>query len=318
MSLTVTDQTAPVEPVDVERPSRNVIVADALRYLANLIERADAPLPGWNVSISGALENADEVQAAAKALGATYECQPYEDEIHHRANLAVLRRNWRDGHPGITLRLTHIVKADPVAAAVLTPDAPELPADPEVAMTGEQLAALAPDLVQPAEPVARMWDSAQRIPADVTEVADCQRHNEKDFLRGTWRRVAEGGWRFHSETGGHGLVLTETEMKDKFGPVTEVRHDVPLAKRTEPQGTCVDCGTPIASTDPDARCDADAALTYAQRVLYEGVLAIADGRTHEEILADSTAAYRWEDIEAVRRRLGLPDADRDESAGVER
>jgi hypothetical protein len=51
-------------------------------------------------------------------------------------------------------------------------------------------------------------------------------------------------------------------------------------------------------------------LTESQQVLYDGVLDIKDGRTHEEILTDCVGGpFSAEDIDAVREHLGLSCSD---------
>jgi hypothetical protein len=139
MTITAHEQTA------VERPSNNTIVADALRYLANRIEKSGTPLPAYHISVTGAMHSVDDVRTAASMLGGTYTVDPVRDKLHHVAELVAVGRRWPEKHTGVTLRFTKVVDNPPVVAAVLAPDDARLPAD-EPAATFEQAEACRAEL----------------------------------------------------------------------------------------------------------------------------------------------------------------------------
>lgn len=75
---------------------------------------------------------------------------------------------------------------------------------------------------------------------------------------------------------------------------------------------CYSCGTTITpSADPQRQCDPCAVLTVGQRVIYDAVVSLAVDRRYEELLAAFIGDVPFATIRAVRRRLQLPDADRD-------
>lgn len=88
----------------------------------------------------------------------------------------------------------------------------------------------------------------------------------------------------------------------------------PDAPQLPADPTCADCGVhvPGASADPWLQCDPCKAMTSVQRDLYLAVL--AQGRDPLAVLGMYEGRAEADDIVAVKRRLGLPDADREQIA----
>jgi hypothetical protein len=233
MTITVQDETtAETRP----QPDPRAEFVASLRELADFIEaHPGIPVPRYAGDIMCSASNLDDVEGAqtVAAAAATFGTPVRISTAGANEGTVHFDAVKQFGRPfaGVSYRVFKIAADRPqpvqptdddlIVAAVLTPDAPQLPADPIPQPTtcptcGYDLGAGYCNHGDTAEPMARTWTTGP-IPADVDEVTQAV----TPWHAGVWRRSVQGGWRFHTHAGLTGVLETEAYVLSR-GEVTEV------------------------------------------------------------------------------------------------